>query len=55
MLTRDGPEPRLVTGFVEGPPLADAVAGQGPLPVASVLTLAEGLGVIHARAWRIVT
>jgi hypothetical protein len=31
------------------------VAGQGPLPVASVLTLAEGLGAIHARAWRIVT
>lgn len=31
----DGPEPWRVTGFVEGPSLADAVADQGPLPVAS--------------------
>jgi len=48
----DGPQPWLVTAYVNGPSLADAVAGQGPLPVASVLTLAaglaEGLGAIHA-------
>lgn len=48
----DGPQPWLVTAYVDGPSLADVVAGQGPLPVASVLALAaglaEGLGVIHA-------
>lgn len=48
----DGPRPWMVTAFVEGPSLADAVASQGPLPVASVLTLAaglaEGLGAVHA-------
>jgi serine/threonine protein kinase len=47
----DGPEPWLVTGYVEGPSLAGAVADQGPLPVPSVLALAaglaEGLGAIH--------
>jgi serine/threonine protein kinase len=44
--------PWLVTGFVDGPSLAQAVAGQGALPVASVLALAaglaEGLGAVHA-------
>ena len=43
----------LVTAYVAGPSLADAVDGQGPLPLASVLTLAaglaEGLGAIHAE------
>ncbi len=48
----DGPQPWLVTAYVDGRSLADAVASQGPLPVASVLTLAaglaEGLDAIHA-------
>jgi serine/threonine protein kinase len=48
----DGPEPWLVTAYVEGSSLADVVADRGPLPVSSVLTLAaglaEGLGAIHA-------
>ncbi len=48
----DGPLPWLVTGYVEGPSLADAVAEHGPLPAASALVLAaglaEGLGAIHA-------
>jgi serine/threonine protein kinase len=47
----DGPQPWLVTAFVSGPSLTDAVASQGPLPVESVLTLAaglaEGLGAVH--------
>jgi hypothetical protein len=45
-------EPWLVTAYVPGPSLADAVAGQGPLPAASVLLLAaglaEGLQAVHA-------
>src|SRR6266700_7680617 len=48
----DGPQPWLVTAYVDGRSLADAVASQGPLPVASVLALAaglaEGLAAIHA-------
>jgi hypothetical protein len=44
--------PWLVTGFVNGLSLAEAVAGRGPLPAASVLALAaglaEGLGAVHA-------
>ena len=46
------PLPWLVTGFVNGPSLAEAVGGHGALPVASVLALAaglaEGLGAVHA-------
>src|SRR5215831_11773432 len=49
----DAPQPWLVTAYVPGPSLADAVDGQGPLPPTSVLTLAaglaEGLGAIHAQ------
>jgi len=49
----DAPQPWLVTAYVPGPSLADAVDSQGPLPVTSVLTLAaglaEGLGAIHAQ------
>ncbi len=48
----DGPQPWLVTAFVEGPSLADAVASSGPVPSGPALTLAaglaEGLEVIHA-------
>ena len=48
----DGPQPWLVTAYVPGPSLADAVIKHGPLPIRSLLTLAaglaEGLGVIHA-------
>jgi Protein kinase domain len=44
--------PWLVTGFVDGPSLAQAVHEHGPLPVASVLALAaglaEGLVAVHA-------
>jgi serine/threonine protein kinase len=47
-----GPTPWLATAYVAGPSLADAVESQGPLPAASVLTLAaglaEGLQAIHA-------
>ena len=49
----DGPQPWLVTAYVPGPSLADAVADRGPLPIRSVLTLAaglaEGLGAVHAQ------
>jgi serine/threonine protein kinase len=49
----DAPHPWLVTAYVPGPSLADAVDSQGPLPLTSVLTLAaglaEGLGAIHAE------
>jgi hypothetical protein len=48
----DGPQPWLVTAYVDGPSLTDAVIARGPMPVNSVLTLAaglaEGLGAIHA-------
>src|SRR5579863_2386099 len=44
--------PWLVTGYVNGPSLAEAVQRHGPLPIFSVLTLAaglaEGLGAVHA-------
>ena len=47
-----GPVPWLATAYVAGPSLAEAVDEHGPLPVASVLTLAaglaEGLEGIHA-------
>ena len=49
----DALQPWLVTAYVPGPSLAEAVDGQGPLPLTSVLTLAaglaEGLGAIHAE------
>src|SRR3984957_11607454 len=48
----DGPQPWLVTAYVDGPSLADAVSAQGPMPAGSVLTLAaglaEGLAAVHA-------
>ena len=48
----DAPVPWLATAYVPGPSLAEAIAGHGPLPAASVLALAaglaEGLGAIHA-------
>jgi eukaryotic-like serine/threonine-protein kinase len=48
----DGPQPWLVTAYVAGPSLADAVNAFGPLPPSSVLVLAaglaEGLGAVHA-------
>jgi Protein kinase domain/Septum formation len=48
----DGPVPWLVTAYVPGTSLADAVDQQGPLPPATVLALAaglaEGLNAIHA-------
>jgi eukaryotic-like serine/threonine-protein kinase len=49
----DGPVPWLATAYVAGPSLAEAVDAHGPLPPASVLTLAaglvEGLAAIHAH------
>ncbi len=48
----DGPVPWLVTAYVPGAPLSEAVEQQGPLPTATVLALAaglaEGLNAIHA-------
>jgi eukaryotic-like serine/threonine-protein kinase len=48
----DGAQPWLVTAYVEGPSLADAVRDFGPFAPGQVLTLAaglaEGLEVIHA-------
>ena len=48
----DSPTPWLATAYVAGPSLADAVSTSGPLPPASVMSLAaglaEGLGAIHA-------
>jgi serine/threonine protein kinase len=48
----EGPVPWLVTAYVPGTSLSDAVERQGPLPEASVLALAaglaEGLIAIHA-------
>src|ERR1019366_2067649 len=50
----DGPIPWLVTAYVPGTSLSDAVEQQGPLPPQSVLALAaglaEGLIAIHAAA-----
>jgi serine/threonine protein kinase len=49
----DAPRPWLVTAYVPGPSLTEAVDNQGPLPLGSVLTLAaglaEGLEAIHAE------
>jgi hypothetical protein len=48
----DGPQPWLVTAYVSGPSLADAVASLGPLPLEAVRILAAGLAAglraIHA-------
>lgn len=48
----DGPQPWLVTAYVEGPSLAETVRDNGPLALGPALTLAaglaEGLEVIHA-------
>ena len=48
----DGPQPWLVTAYVDGPSLADTVRDCGPLTPTAVLSLAaglaEGLEVIHA-------
>jgi serine/threonine protein kinase len=48
----DGPVPWLVTAYVPGRPLSDAIDEQGPLPAPTVLALsaglAEGLIAIHA-------
>jgi serine/threonine protein kinase len=48
----DGPVPWLVTAYVPGTSLSDAVEQQGPLPAKSVLALAaglaEGVSAIHA-------
>ena len=48
----DAAEPWLVTSYVDGPSLADTVAGNGPLRAEAVLALAlglaEGLAAIHA-------
>jgi Protein kinase domain/Septum formation len=48
----DSPVPWLVTAYVPGASLAEAVELQGPLPVATLLALAaglaEGLNAIHA-------
>jgi hypothetical protein len=48
----DAPVPWLVTDYVNGPSLGDAVARYGPLPPRAVLTLAarlaEGLAAVHA-------
>ncbi len=48
----DAPVPFLVTAYIAGLSLADAVSRHGPLPAASVLSLAaglaEGLGAIHS-------
>ncbi len=48
----DPPQPWLITAYIDGLSLADAVATRGPLPVQSVqylaAGLAEGLGAIHA-------
>ena len=48
----DGPTPWLATAYVPGPSLAEAINDHGPLPAASLLTLAAGLAeslsAIHA-------
>ena len=46
----DAPVPWLVTGYVSGPSLAEAVERHGPLPLASVLSLATGLAAGLAAA-----
>ena len=48
----DAPTPWLVTDYVHGPSLGEAVAKHGALPLPALLTLAarlaEGLGAVHA-------
>jgi hypothetical protein len=48
----DAPQPWMVTAFVSGPSLAEAVGNWGPMPVTTVLMLAaglaEGLSAVHA-------
>ena len=48
----DAPVPWLVTDYVHGPSLGEAVARHGQLPLPALLTLAarlaEGLGAVHA-------
>ena len=48
----DAPIPWLVTDYVHGPSLGDAVARHGPLPLPALLALsarlAEGLSAVHA-------
>jgi eukaryotic-like serine/threonine-protein kinase len=48
----DAPQPWLVTAYVDGPSLTEAVTAQGPMPLESVLTLAaglaQGLRAVHA-------
>jgi serine/threonine protein kinase len=48
----DAPQPWLVTAYIDGPSLAEAVSAQGPMPVEAVVALAaglaEGLEAIHA-------
>jgi eukaryotic-like serine/threonine-protein kinase len=48
----DAPQPWMVTAFVSGPSLTEAVANWGPMPVTTVLMLAaglaEGLSAVHA-------
>jgi eukaryotic-like serine/threonine-protein kinase len=48
----DAPQPWMVTAFVSGPSLTEAVATRGPMSVSTVLMLAaglaEGLGAVHA-------
>jgi Protein kinase domain len=48
----DAPQPWMVTAFVSGPSLAEAVGTRGPMPVNTVLMLAaglaEGLEAVHA-------
>ncbi len=48
----DAQQPWMVTAFVAGPSLAEAVESRGPMPVGTVLILAaglvEGLSAVHA-------
>jgi eukaryotic-like serine/threonine-protein kinase len=48
----DAQQPWMVTAFVSGPSLAEAVTSRGPMPVSTVLMLAaglaEGLSAVHA-------
>jgi eukaryotic-like serine/threonine-protein kinase len=48
----DAQQPWMVTAFVSGPSLAEAITSRGPMPVSTVLMLAaglaEGLSAVHA-------
>ncbi len=48
----DGPQPWLVTAFVSGPSLAEAIASRGAMPAEAAVMLArglaEGLSAVHA-------